>query len=828
MSKLSIQRTRATAGFSLLEVMIAVVILSVGLLALASLQVHLIRASADSKAQSIALSLAKDKLEQLRNFQTMAAYRALTDRALPTCPSSDTECITVGAVTFARGWTVDRYAFNTTTGFQSLADTVAVPAGYGTNNEFKRIIVQVSWQEASGATQQIQVEDALGALDPADSAKIAKSSRTVAARKPKVIIRNPAGTEGVIPIAIGNGSDTAATNPTPEVTGRGTNTERVVETRYDVLTYAALSGDNTKATAQNRVETSVVGCTCNVNNGGGVTGMRPTYWDGDRYTVPSPANFTAPAGVATNLAVPESRLCTACCRDHHDNSTAASSRILSGQAKFDPRRTTHDHYAIDSITDAATGTVATGDYREACRLIRVDGIFRVASDAFNDHMDLLETKTGSDGIVEHLPVPSDAATLNYAGTTSSPGFVLNYMNSRFVTGTAYNTRMAMTPSPALHPASVTITKSIYDFRWQHARGLYIDYLEPAAIAAITKAKADCAARTPSPCTTAETKTAVLKVLPFTSINLSEVANWRSFGLRNETTPTTESTDLITVTNDDFLESIVDVQPARGNALPGFRIPTSPPSGTYNAKASAEIFESNSGLALLLDPVDPPEFNPVTDGQILLLSGSAPSATSGIYSLTITKQTNANPNGYVFSASSASYPRIASSPNVSRCNYATRGGSKPNPYSCGNYNLGTSSGAVPIIITLSKFNYTDASRTSTAALSCTGADGPRTYTGARQVNYCRNYGISSSNPVTVSPARTIDTTYGTSGYLTSGDGTINETASFKLTDLREGDSITVPLVYQNESMTAVTCTYQGVTDNQGNVSYVYYTTPAACP
>ena len=54
---------RMQGGFSLIEVLVAAAVLSVGLLALASLQMSIVRTSSDSKAYSVALSLAKDKLE---------------------------------------------------------------------------------------------------------------------------------------------------------------------------------------------------------------------------------------------------------------------------------------------------------------------------------------------------------------------------------------------------------------------------------------------------------------------------------------------------------------------------------------------------------------------------------------------------------------------------------------------------------------------------------------------------------------------------------------------------------------------------------------------
>ena len=57
-------------GFSLIEVLVAVVILSVGLLALAALQINIVRSSADAKSRSTALSLAQEKLEQAREFRS--------------------------------------------------------------------------------------------------------------------------------------------------------------------------------------------------------------------------------------------------------------------------------------------------------------------------------------------------------------------------------------------------------------------------------------------------------------------------------------------------------------------------------------------------------------------------------------------------------------------------------------------------------------------------------------------------------------------------------------------------------------------------------------
>ena len=62
------KKSQGKGGFSLLEVMIALVILAVGLLGLAALQITAIRGNAFSSEMTMAALFAQQKLEELRNM----------------------------------------------------------------------------------------------------------------------------------------------------------------------------------------------------------------------------------------------------------------------------------------------------------------------------------------------------------------------------------------------------------------------------------------------------------------------------------------------------------------------------------------------------------------------------------------------------------------------------------------------------------------------------------------------------------------------------------------------------------------------------------------
>lgn len=73
---------KAITGFYLLEALIAFVILAFGMAAFVKLQANLMQYSRTAKLQADALVVAKNKIEELRNFQvivTQAGFKAYED-----------------------------------------------------------------------------------------------------------------------------------------------------------------------------------------------------------------------------------------------------------------------------------------------------------------------------------------------------------------------------------------------------------------------------------------------------------------------------------------------------------------------------------------------------------------------------------------------------------------------------------------------------------------------------------------------------------------------------------------------------------------------------
>jgi len=796
------------AGFSLLEVLIAVVIMSVGLLALAALQVSILRSSTEAKAQTVALNVARDKLEEL------ASYKIVNEPTGGSCPSANDsyQCIdsaaatenvnddgtgNLGSMNLQRTWTVERYTGNAATGaFTAAGSNTAAWTSSIPRNEFKRITVTVTWTDANGQAQSLAVKDAVGAVNPSDVALVQKLFAGIKPRPAVGRIWDPGTVSGVIPIAVGNGTSSAATNPKPEVISGNS----VVETRFDVLTYSGLNGG--AAEAQARVETSIVGCTCQFASlPSTARGLRPSYWNGTNYTVPVP---TSGAPVAQAANVTQSAKCDVCCRDHNDTG-------ITTTAKFSPYITTHAHYNSNAV---GAQPVTSGQYKEACRLIRVNGVFRVAPDMNNEYFALLATEDLSNSShYGETSFPDDQATTVYQG------FVIDYMNDRFTTkanlptvATAtnradYNAYHTTTPcisgtsqvagpcaleatilgtatarSPSLNaPSQIDVGNN--DVKWNHSRGLFVDYLEPEAIQVITNAKTNCPSQSGS-----GFSDCVLKYLPFTSINLTEIADWDS-----------SATAQVVVTNFDYSQSISNVDPVRGKVIWG-TTPTSNSTPNVNTKSR----KTNSGLLdLSFDSISPADSAMYTDTQNYRVTGTNSNAGSnGSFTATLVGTSGSTPAVTYVTGVQNSLPCNAGNGQnflINTCNVT-------NANSGGGLGVANSMKVVALNYNAQVDGSNNGGTTTAGQVTCYDGAGQNPVAVPAGEKYtahtCMNYAVTSATLVSAANVA------GPSGTVVSSgiDGALSEKTVISFPMINTGDKITINFGTPTQSSPALLCSY----------------------
>jgi hypothetical protein len=390
---------------------------------------------------------------------------------------------------------------------------------------FKQIDLRFDWLDATGGSRSLRLTSAISPLTLSHSPLDDLSAPSTGSYRP--IVRRPTPvTEGMIPLALGTNStddQTAATNPKPELVGRNDDT-LVSDTRFDLLTFNTSDnlGQNGFVRFDKRIETAMVGCTCKTGLTGFPTGgsspainsllkakaFLPSYWDGTRYTEPEDAGTPTRS---PDDSVSQSQLCDVCCRDHADPSTGP---------KFNPWVTgQHPHY------DAAGVVVTSGTFKEACRVIRVNGVWRVTPDPRSEDIALLPTRvypstTGS----TVAPADNNAATsplVADAGKTSYIAFAYDFIKQFFYDKTTLSdsARATMQTTAGLNnPEYVPIKAG--DTRWLHARTILSDKLEQPAIDRIQKAIDACTATT-----TIGRAQCVLPYVPMATINVTELAVW---------------------------------------------------------------------------------------------------------------------------------------------------------------------------------------------------------------------------------------------------------------------------------------------------------------
>jgi Tfp pilus assembly protein PilV len=133
------RQLRHARGFALIEALIALLILSGGLIALSHLQIRMLKASGETQAQTTAVHLAEHKLEELRGL-AFEELRSGSDQPLAQPGHS---------AHFSRRWTI----------------------GQGGTETLRTVAVTTTWEDAEGVARSVTLSTLIaqspaGPIDP--------------------------------------------------------------------------------------------------------------------------------------------------------------------------------------------------------------------------------------------------------------------------------------------------------------------------------------------------------------------------------------------------------------------------------------------------------------------------------------------------------------------------------------------------------------------------------------------------------------------------------------------------------------------------------------
>ena len=136
-------RKKTAHGFALIEALVAMIVMSFGMLAVAGFQVNLSLNSDVAKQRTEATRLAQQKMEQLRTFDTLTVFGNKLVSSTSTSPATQ-ETITTNT-TFTRSWAVTS---------PNIPDTG------------RSATVTVAWTDRAGNPEQVQLVSHISATNP--------------------------------------------------------------------------------------------------------------------------------------------------------------------------------------------------------------------------------------------------------------------------------------------------------------------------------------------------------------------------------------------------------------------------------------------------------------------------------------------------------------------------------------------------------------------------------------------------------------------------------------------------------------------------------------
>jgi len=542
-------------GFSLIEVLIAILIFAGSMMALAHFQGSLTRVVSDSNMRTVAANMAEELFEQQRGFGLLetdpdglvAAYADIVNLS-----GSKNR----GGFTYDVAQTVSDYYYNPATKtFSTVNDTSAV------HSAFKHVSIGVAWnnlpefqisesQTTAGrlGSNIVQFSGIISsATTQGDSQLLTQSTGH---EKPLVDF-TPGVNPDVISLSLGDNKFKESTVPQPDVIRQG----ELVESRFDVITY---SQNDSGALFVRREQFASVSCDCTLRGPPGTSGSggrRPTIWAGDEYM--EGHYIDKPYGESANVL--QSPLCVSCCQDHHDGGSSAEDDADTAVNVYNPFRSDEDYHASGTFGGdhkhyerTRTGELILAEidgdhYVEACRLVRKDGFFKIAQDFRQEDLNVFpedfldeaaEITTYSDYVTTAANDYEDATFPDYELFPPCIGGPSPCVEAP-VFGAAY-------PSPLVageFPSWTTLPLGIETEQQLRSRGVYIDYLSYDLRTVIDCLRAGGDAETCHTGNVELNRTGsinLLEIIPFFDVQLTWLYRWNETPTTTPVDPTNEA------------------------------------------------------------------------------------------------------------------------------------------------------------------------------------------------------------------------------------------------------------------------------------------------
>lgn len=479
-------------GFSLIEVMLAVLILAGGILAVSKLQTSLIRSGADANQRSVAASLAQKKMDDLRRFVHLTATTANgaaatwdTDITSPLSLTYDhigTDTggliapanVTISNTEYGLSWTVNDYYYADTNEKATTTDT-------GNQPNFKTVHVVVSWDSVGSLNNVVSFDTVIDAYGPTLTAL---GNNPSSGNAGPVVPYTPQPQPDVVPITISeDGVKRETSKPLLELSRKGDST---------LVTFEAVTYTNSLSTVK-REEFRTIACKCKTGTGtpddDKIYGL--TTWDPVEEKLID-VTYTKVVDAAKTLVdnsggEDQVNECFICCRDAED--------VTEGNTAF-----------------------------KVCRTKRIDGITRLFKSwklvAFNAIPQSYFEDNNS-------PVPEMTTILQGENISTYSSYVtslirgyltINTTELKFDDSTAVDTLFKTPASDFVNSTTTDHTKFVVggDSRDIQARGVYLDY-PPDGIYTTQVIDGSEVTYTPA--------NVPLDRIPFFEVNLTELAGW---------------------------------------------------------------------------------------------------------------------------------------------------------------------------------------------------------------------------------------------------------------------------------------------------------------